>query len=55
MARGDAERLTAPDHLPRRMRTGAELPRIESSTTERHWLELPAMPVIPERMDQLSA
>jgi hypothetical protein len=37
------------------MRTGAELARIESSTTERHWLELPAMPVIPERMDQLPA
>jgi hypothetical protein len=32
------------------MRTGAELAR-----TERRWLELPAMPVIPERMDQLPA
>ena len=31
---------------------GAELARTESSTTERRWLELPAM---PERMDQLPA
>jgi hypothetical protein len=37
------------------MRAGAELPRTESSTTERRWLELPAMPVIPERIDQLPA
>ena len=52
MARGDAERLPAPDHLSRRMRMEAELPRTESSTTERRWLKLPAM---PERMDQLPA
>jgi hypothetical protein len=57
VAGGDAERLTAPDYLPERMRTGAAmsttgLPRTDVPMAERPWLELTVM---PERTDQLPA